>query len=182
MRNLPTSVRSVLVVVLAVLGLGTVVLAPATAAGAAGTSGMDKLVLTWIEDGRKLQVEGIAYRPKAMVEVRLGDSPLQQARSDENGRVRLTVPEELIAAGQSGASIIVAGRSVSGAARVLISAVPPRAAVRGPADVLPWSIAGIALVGLALGALHRRRSQRRPAAAAARTSAPAGYRSRHALA
>ncbi|MFI5495099.1 hypothetical protein [Actinoplanes sp. NPDC051859] len=179
MRNLPPAVRSAFVAVLAVLGLSVVLLAPGTAASAAGT---DKLVLTWDASGEQLLVEGIAYRPKAVVDVRLGDSPLQQARSDENGRVSLTVPQELIAAGQPGASIIVAGRSVSGAARVLISAVPPRAAVRGPADVLPWSVAGIALVGIALGALQRRRRARRPATSAARTSAPAGYRSRHAIA
>ncbi|MEV6601500.1 hypothetical protein AB0M36_32305 [Actinoplanes sp. NPDC051346] len=183
MRTLTSSARGTLVVLLTVLGLAAVLLASATGAEAASTKGMDKLVLTWVEDGTQLQVEGEAYRPKAVVNLRLGSDPIQQARADENGRVRVTVPQSLITAGQSGASIIVAGRSVSGASRVLISAVPPRAAVRGPVDVLPWSIAGLAVLGLALGALHRRRPRRAAAAAATGVpQAPAGYRSRHAIA
>ena len=176
MRTFSSPTRLVVALVVMALGLwGALLLTRPAPAGAAVKAGADKLVLTWVAGGTQLQVDGYAYRPKAVVDVRLGDSPLQQARSDANGRVQLTVPQELVAAGQSGASIVVAGRSVSGAARVLISAVPPRAAVRGPVDVLPWSIAGLVLAGVALGALHRLRSRRTPAAVAA----PSGYLSRH---
>ncbi|WP_106125362.1 hypothetical protein [Pseudosporangium ferrugineum] len=180
--NLSTSARRVLTVVLAALTLGgALLLSPASPAAAAAGTGTDKLALTWIEDGQQLRVDGYAYRPRAMVTVRLGSEPIQQARSDENGRVRVTVPQSLIAAGQSGASIVVAGRSASGSSRVLISAVPPRAAVRGPVDVLPWSIGGVAILGLALGALHRRRSRGRARRAPlAFVAAPVGYHCRHA--
>lgn len=174
MRTFSTPIRTVVALIVMALGLWGALLTRAEPAGAA-VAGADKLVLTWVDGGTQLQVDGYAYRPRAVVDVRLGDSPLQQARSDANGRVQLTVPQDMVAAGQSGASIIVAGRSVSGAARVLISAVPPRAAVRGPVDALPWSVAGLALAGLALGALHRVRSRRTPAV----VTAPAGYLSRH---
>jgi hypothetical protein len=178
MRTVTASARRLLAAVLVALGIGAAALV-AGAAPASAATGMDKLVLTWVEDGTQLQVRGEAFRPKAVVQVRLGSRPLQEARADENGRVRLTVPDELVAAGQSGASIIVSGRSVSGASRVLISAVPPRAAVRGPADVLPWSFAALLVAGLAAGALRRRRPAR--ARAWARDAvAPAGYLCRHA--
>jgi hypothetical protein len=176
MRTFSTPTRLAVALVVMALGLwGALFVTRPAAAGAATKTGADKLALTWIDGGRQLQVDGYAYRPKAVVDVRLGDNPLQQARSDESGRVQVTVPQELVAAGQSGASIIVTGRSVSGASRVLISAVPPRAAARGPVDALPWSIAALAIAGIALGALHRVRSRRTPAAA----TAPNGYLSRH---
>ncbi|MEU7907595.1 hypothetical protein [Actinoplanes sp. NPDC049118] len=175
MRNSATPGRNALVILLTMLGLcGALLLAPAAPAGAATKAGTDKLVLSWVEGGKQLQVSGSAYRPRAVVDVRLGSAPIQQARSDENGQVRVSVPQALIAAGQSGASIIVAGRSVSGASRVLISAVPPRATGLGPVDFLPWSLAAIAVGGILLGALHRRRS-RRPAAATAAKVAPLGF-------
>lgn len=165
MRNSASTGRLVLVAILTMLGLcGALLLSPAVPAAAAAKSGNDKLVLSWADGGKELQVSGSAYRPKAVVDIRLGSEPIQQARSDENGQVRVSVPQTLITAGQSGASIIVAGRSVSGASRVLISAVPPRAAVRGPVDFLPWSLGAIAVGGLLLGALHRRRSTRASAA------------------
>lgn len=148
------------------LGLfGALLLTPAAPAAAATKAGNDKLVLSWAEDGKRLQVSGFAYRPKAVVDIRLGSEPIQQARSDENGQVRVSVPQTLVAAGQSGASIIVTGRSISGASRVLISAVPPRAAVRGPIDFLPWALAALVVAGLLFGALHRRVSRRTSRAA-----------------
>jgi hypothetical protein len=174
MRNSTTPGRNVLVVVLTMLGLcGALLLAPAAPAGAATKAGADKLVLSWVEGGKQLQVSGFAYRPKAVVDVRLGSAPIQQARSDENGQVRVSVPQALVAAGQSGASIIVTGRSVSGASRVLISAVPPRAAGRGPIDFLPWSLVALAVAGLVFGAVYRRRSSLVSAAA---RLAPRGHR------
>ncbi|MCA2213951.1 hypothetical protein [Jidongwangia harbinensis] len=176
MRNLIRSTRSVLAAVLTILGFCAALLSAAPAPATAATS-LDRLVLTWVDGGEQLQVEGFAYRPRSVVDVRLGSQPLEQARADANGKVSLTVPDDLVATGQSGASIIVSGRSASGAARVLISAVPPRAAVRGPVDVLPWSIAGLAALAVAAGAVHRRRSPRTPAPAA---MVPAGYLCRHA--
>lgn len=168
-----SSGRSVLVLVAAVLAVCGALLTTQAPAAAGATTGADRLTLTWVEDGRQLRVEGSAYQPKAVVDVRFGSDPARQARSDAHGRIQVTVPREHTTAGQSGASIVVAGRSVSGASRVLISAVPPRAAVRGPADVLPLSIAALMLAGVALGALHRVRSRRD-------TAAPRGYRRRHA--
>jgi hypothetical protein len=129
------------------------------------TAGTDRLVLTWIDGGDRLQVDGVGYRPKAIVEIRLGNDPIQPARADDMGRVRVQVPRRIIVAGQPGASITVIGRSKFGLARALISAVPPRATGRGPIDALPWAVAFVVLAGIGLSALHRRR--RGPAAPAA---------------
>lgn len=175
MRNLSTSPRGVLALLaIAFAVCGTLL---ATAGSASAATAADKLTLTWVAGGEQLRVDGFAYQPKAVVNVRIGSGPVQQARSDANGRVQVTVPRALTAAGQSGASIVVAGRSASGTSRVLISAVPPRAAVHGPADVLPPSIGALLLASVVLGALHRLRSRRTAAAA---PTAPRGYRRRHA--
>ncbi|MEU4221290.1 hypothetical protein, partial [Actinoplanes sp. NPDC026623] len=163
MRNSATTGRRVLVVIMAMLGLcGALLLTQAAPAAAATRPGTDKLVLSWVEGGKQLQVSGFAYRPKAVVDIRLGSEPIQQARSDANGQVRVSVPQTLVAAGQSGASIIVTGRSVSGASRVLISAVPPQATGRGPIDFLPWALAALAVAVLASGAVHRLLARRAP--------------------
>lgn len=131
-----------------------------TASPVSASATQDKLVITWIGDGTQLRVDGFAYRPRDLVDIRLGSSPLRQTRSDDNGRVRVIVPQDLVAPGQSGASIVVTGRSAAGTSRVMISAVPPRAAARGPVDVLPWSVGALAVAGLMLGVLYRRRSAR----------------------
>ncbi|BFU44732.1 hypothetical protein [Krasilnikovia sp. MM14-A1004] len=156
MRIVTAPARTALSLVLLAFGICAALLAHAAPAAAASTGGPDSLVLSWVSDGDQLRVEGYAYRAKSVVDIRLGDQPIQQARTDETGRVEVTVPESLITAGQSGASIIVIGRSVSGASRVLVSAVPPRAAVRGPVDLLPWSLAALAVAGAGFGALRRR--------------------------
>jgi len=175
MPNPTALAHRVLTALATVLGICAALLLGSPAPASATAATPDKLVMTWIEGGTQLRVDGFAYRPRGLVDIRLGGSPLQQARSDDNGRVRVTVPQELIAAGQSGASIVVAGRSAAGTSRVMISAVPPRAAARGPVDVLPWSICAVAVAGLALGALYRRRSR----AAGGVEAAPSGYRRRH---
>jgi len=159
MTNTAKLLKSLLVAALLVLG----VLVPAAAAQAevkTGAKASDRLTLTWAPDGRQLQVDGFGYRPKGLVDIGLGSNPIQQAQADDTGRVRVSVPERYVAAGQSGTSIIVTGRSTSGASRVLISAVPPRAAVKGPVDLLPWSI-GAGLLGIiAIGFLVRLRTRR----------------------
>lgn len=174
MPNPTALARRPLTALAAVLGLCAALLLSTPAPAGAEAAAPDKLVMTWIEGGSQLRVDGFAYRPRGLVDVRLGGTPVRQTRSDDNGRVRVTVPAELIAAGQSGASIVVAGRSAAGTSRVMISAVPPRAAARGPVDVLPWSVGVLAVAGLALGALHRHRSR-----AAGGGPAPSGYRGRH---
>jgi hypothetical protein len=174
MPNPTNRTRRGLTALATLLGLCAALLATPSPASA-GATVPDKLVITWIDNGTQLRVDGFAYRARAIVEVRLGGTPLRQTRSDDNGRVRVFVPRELVAAGQSGASIVVAGRSAAGTSRVMISAVPPRATARGPVDVLPWSVGGLAVAGLALGALYRRRS---PAAGAV-AAAPHGYHGRH---
>ncbi|MEU4158283.1 hypothetical protein [Actinoplanes sp. NPDC026670] len=162
-----------LMIFLAVCGMALVL--DAKPAGAAASS--DRLVLNWAEDGNRLVVSGVGYRARDLVEVRLGSNPIQQTRGDDNGRIEVSVPQTLLTAGMSGASIVLAGRSVSGTSRILISAIPPRAAARGPVDLLPWGLGALALAALPLGLWLRRRSRNAAAPAAV---APAGYRSRHA--
>jgi hypothetical protein len=115
-----------------------------------------RLALAWVDGGDQLQVSGDGYRANAPVDIRLGSDPIQQARADRLGRVSVTVPYRLIAGGQPGASVVVAGRSKIGTSRALISAVPPRAAVLGPADVLPWLVGAGVLAYVAIAVLRRR--------------------------
>jgi hypothetical protein len=159
-----------LMIFLAMCGMALVLGAqPATAAAST-----DKLMLTWADGGGRLLVAGAGYRARDLVEVRLGSNPIQQARGDDNGRIEISVPDTLLAAGSSGASIVLAGRSVSGSSRILISAIPPRAAARGPVDLLPWALGAVALTALPLGLWLRRRGRGQAG------NAPRGYRSRHA--
>jgi hypothetical protein len=171
MPNLTQPARLVLALTAVVFGLFGLLATP-TAAVAATTA--DRLQLTWEGGGTELRVDGYGYRPKELVEVRLGSSTIQQTRSDETGAVQIRVPDTLITAGQSGVSIVLAGRSVSGTSRMLVSAVPPRAAARGPVDVLPWAIACAVIAVAGLVVLGRRRTSGSP------ESAPTGYRRRHA--
>jgi hypothetical protein len=159
-------------VFLAVCGMALVLDAKPATAAATG----DKLMLTWADGGGRLLIAGAGYRARDLVEVRIGSNPIQQARGDDNGRIEVSVPDTLLVAGTSGASIVLAGRSVSGTSRILISAIPPRAAARGPVDLLPWALGALAITALPLGLWLRRRSARQ-----AGEIAPAGYRSRHAV-
>ncbi|HWS31440.1 MAG TPA: hypothetical protein VN408_01715 [Actinoplanes sp.] len=165
-----TVTRRVAAVVLLAMALSCAMLLPAGPAGAA--VGGDRLVLNWEGNGDRLRVVGAGYRARDIIEVRVGNSPIEQTRGDENGRIEITVPETLLAAGQSGSSIVLSGRSVSGTSRVLISAVPPKSAAHGPADFLPWAVGAGAIVTLLGGLWLRRRDTV--------TAAPRGYRSRHA--
>ncbi|AEV85690.1 hypothetical protein ACWT_4668 [Actinoplanes sp. SE50] len=167
--------RRIVAAMLILLGACASLLAVAGPAAAAVSSSTDKLVLTWAEGGNQLRVTGFGYRARDLVEVRLGSSPIQQTRGDENGRIEVDVPQSLVGTGASGTSIVLAGRSASGAARVLVSAVPPQATGRGPVEVLPWALGALAAVTLGLGARLRRRSGH-PVAA------PGGYRGRRRLA
>jgi hypothetical protein len=159
-----------LMIFLAMCGMALVL--DAKPAGA--SAGSDKLMLTWADGGGRLLVAGAGYRARDLVEVRLGSSPIQQARGDDNGRIEISVPETMLVAGSSGTSIVLAGRSVSGSSRILISAIPPRAAARGPVDLLPWALGAVALAALPLGLWLRRRAQGTPG------TTSSGYRGRHA--
>lgn len=171
MPNLAQPARLALAVLAIVFGSFGVLLVPGQAVAATTA---DRLQLTWEGDGTELRVDGYGYRPKGIVEVRLGSSTVQQARSDETGAVQVRVPDTLLTAGESGVSIVLAGRSVSGASRLLVSAVPPRSAARGPVEVLPWAIAAVVVALAGLAVRGHRRSHR------CADAAPAGYRRRHA--
>jgi hypothetical protein len=162
-------------VVLSALVAGPLLPHPAPAGTPAKSAVADSLRLIWVEGGDQLQIEGAGYRPKAIADIRLGSDPIQQVRADPMGLVRVRVPRRLVIAGQPGASVIVIGRSKFGMSRALISAVPPRAAGRGPVDALPWAVAVLLLAGIALWV--SRRSRRGSAAAGRR--APRGYRPLH---
>jgi hypothetical protein len=178
MPNLSVPLHRLYAVVLAaVFGLGGALLLDGSPAAAAVATS-DQLMLNWVDDGRHLEVSGFGYRPNDSVNVQLGDSTIERTRSDGTGQVKISVPHTLVEKGRSGVSIVVIGRSVSGSSRMLVSAVPPRAAVNGPVDVLPWSIGVVAVGAMLLGALARLRRRRAPFVAGA---APHGYTGRHAV-
>lgn len=130
----------------------------------AKNAGADQLILTWVDGGDELQIDGAGYRAKAIADIRLGSNPIEQVRADERGRVRVRVPHRLITAGQPGLSVIVIGRSKFGTSRTLISAVPPQAPASGPFDWLSWTVAAVVLACSGFTVLRRRR--RGPAAPA----------------
>ena len=144
---------SLLPVLLTAVAAIVVLFAPQGASAALTAS--DQLVLTWTGDGGQLQVDGFGYQPATYVDVRLGSQPVQRTRSDQTGRVRVSVPGTLVSSGQSGASLVLAGRSSSGSSRILVSAVPPAASASGPLDLLPWSLAGAVALMLLAGAVRR---------------------------
>jgi hypothetical protein len=160
----PRRLAAAALMVLAVLG----VLLAATPASAASTA--DRLDLSWTDGNATLVIQGYGYQPDGAVAVALGGSTIQQTRSDRTGRVQVLVPSPAITAGRPGVSIVLTGRAVSGTSRILVSSVPPRAAVHGAVDRLPVFVGLGVLVVVALEVVHRRRVRRR-AAALARSAA-----------
>jgi hypothetical protein len=160
MFNSPNLRRDLLTFALLAIGL-TAILAflPGTVQGSGKSKVQraDSLVLQW-RNNDSLNVAGTGFRAKSLVNVKMGSTQVQQVRADESGNVDVDVPKDLVLAGKEGSSIMVTGRSTSGANRTLISAVPPRAAATGPVDMLPWSLSGAAVLGVAV-ALWRRRGQ-----------------------
>lgn len=158
-----TAARRLVAAALMLLGVCGVLM---TATPASAASSADRLNLSWTDGNATLVIEGYGYQPGGAVAVELGSSTIQQTHSDQTGRVQVQVPSPAITAGQTGVSIVVTGRAVSGTSRILVSSVPPRAAVHGPVDRLPWLIVLGGLAVVALEVLHRRRVRRRAGAVA----------------
>ncbi len=127
------------------------------------TVGKD-LTVAWTDGNTRLRVIGVGFRGRSPVRVRIGSEPWREVRADTNGTVVVDVPLDQVAAGQPGTSIILTGRVSSGAARTLLSAVPPVASADGPIERLPWAIGGTVAAAVLLTLYRiRRRRPRRPA-------------------
>ncbi|GAB1691890.1 hypothetical protein [Krasilnikovia sp. M28-CT-15] len=111
------------------------------------------LSMRWTSDQGDLEIVAVGYRKRETAQVRVGSAAWRDVRADDNGTVQLTVPVDGAAAGTT---VVVDGRAAAGAARSLIGGVPPVVAARGPADLVPWLVAGV-LVLIALGAAFSRR-------------------------
>lgn len=135
-----------------------------TAGKPAHPAGNPDLAVAWSPDNRSLRITAYGYRARSPAEVRVGSQPWTPVRTDNTGTVRLEVPADLVAAGRPGSSVIVTGRASAGTTRVLVAALPPRAAARGPIDLLPWTVGAALVLALALAVVRRTRRSRATAA------------------
>jgi hypothetical protein len=155
-RRRTVSLAAALAVSAGLLMFGLVALAGGGSGPATSQVGAKDLAVSWARDGSSVIVAGTGFRVRSVVTAKIGDVAAVQAPADAAGSVRVEVPVDLATTGHQGTSVVLAGRSQSGSARTLVSAVPPRAAGHGPVDLAPWSV-GAALVVVAVATVRDRR-------------------------
>lgn len=104
-----------------------------------------------------LAVEGVGFRGKSAVTIRVGESDPVRLRTDPTGTLAVQVAGVVLNGVTPGMSVVAIGRSPSGTTRTLVGAVPPRPGGLAPSDVIPWLAALGGLVALGWQ-VHRRRS------------------------
>jgi hypothetical protein len=95
--------------------------------------------------GLTLVVDGVGYRGRSEVEVRVGSAAPFTARVDQTGTLDVGVPATSAESTTTGTSVVATGRSPSGTSMTLVGAIPPRPAGVGPVDLVPWVSAALAL-------------------------------------
>lgn len=103
-----------------------------------------------------LAVEGVGFRGKSAVTIRVGESDPVRLRTDPTGTLAVQVAGVVLNGVTPGMSVVAIGRSPSGTTRTLVGAVPPRPGGLAPSDVIPWlaAVAGLVTLGWQV---HRRR-------------------------
>lgn len=101
-------------------------------------------------DRMRLQVNGLGFRAKSNVVIRVGDAAPVSSRSDTAGSLNVAIDPALIGGTQPGLSVVAIGRTPSGTAVALYGSVPPAPAGAGPMSVVPWIVLSAALAGLAV--------------------------------
>jgi hypothetical protein len=101
-------------------------------------------------DRLQLQVNGLGFRAKSQVVIRVGDATPVSSRSDTAGSLNVAIDPALIGGTQPGLSVIAIGRGPSGTAVTLYGSVPPEPAGSGPMLLVPWLVLAVVLAGVAM--------------------------------
>lgn len=112
-------------------------------------------------DRLQLQVNGLGFRAKSTVMIRVGDAAPVTARSDTAGSLDIAIDPALLGGAQPGLSVVAIGRAPSGTAVTLYGSVPPEPSGVGPMTLIPWLALTVALASLTVW-LRRRRHHTRP--------------------
>lgn len=108
-------------------------------------------------DRLNLRINGLGFRAKSGVSIRIGDGAPVTTRSDTAGSVDLTIDPHLLGGAEPGLSVIAIGRARSGMAVTLYGSVPPEPAGTGIMTVVPWATLAIAVGSLGYWVRGRRR-------------------------
>jgi hypothetical protein len=149
--------------------LGTAVVVPAGwPSGGHGQDGgpADPEILRAGDSQLGLSILGVGFRGRSTVTLRIGESDPVIQRTDATGTLALQVVGVAAAATRPGMSVVAIGRNPAGTTRTLVGAVPPQPSGVGPADLIPWVVAGMVVLALAW--------QGRRAARAGRPGPPGG--------
>ena len=119
--------------------------APGTGGRGAGVAAAD---LTAEASGLELTVDGVGFRGRSAVEVRVGSAEPLATRADATGTLNVGVPARTADVAGTGTSVVATGRSPSGTSMTLVGAIPPKPTGTGPVDLVPWLAAAV-VVGMA---------------------------------
>ena len=101
-------------------------------------------------DRLQLQVNGLGFRARSQIVIRVGDSAPVSSRSDTAGSLNVAIDPALIGGTQPGLSVVAIGRGPSGTAVTLYGSVPPEPAGSGPMLLVPWLVLAVVLAALAV--------------------------------
>jgi hypothetical protein len=101
-------------------------------------------------DRLQLQVNGLGFRARSQVVIRVGGSAPVSSRSDTAGSLNVAIDPALVGGTQPGLSVVAIGRGPSGTAVTLYGSVPPEPAGSGPMLLVPWLVLAVILAGTAI--------------------------------
>lgn len=115
-------------------------------------------------DALALMVRGLGFRSKSTIEVRIGSDQPVVARADTAGALAVALDPAKLGGAQPGVSVMAVGRNQAGTEVTLFGSIPPVADGSGPMSLVPWGVAAVALLGLALWMRRRHAAHEQPEA------------------
>lgn len=113
-------------------------------------------------DALALMVRGLGFRSKSTIEVRIGSDQPVVARADTAGALAVALDPAKLGGAQPGVSVMAVGRNQAGTEVTLFGSIPPVADGSGPMSLVPWGVAAVALLGLALWMRRRHAAHEQP--------------------